>query len=53
MGSDSDLDSGSDVEGKSRAIDEAREIEEQEAHDELQLNIKEQPDEFRLPTQEV
>ncbi|XP_071701042.1 26S rRNA (cytosine-C(5))-methyltransferase NOP2B-like [Rutidosis leptorrhynchoides] len=51
-GTDSDSDSGSDIEGQSRAIDEAKEIEEQEAHDELQLNIKEQPDDFRLPTQE-
>ncbi|KAG2238565.1 hypothetical protein Bca52824_092148 [Brassica carinata] len=46
LGSDSD----SDVVKKSKAIDEEREREEQDAKDELQMNIKEQPDEFRLPT---
>ncbi|XP_076932828.1 26S rRNA (cytosine-C(5))-methyltransferase NOP2B-like [Bidens hawaiensis] len=51
--SQSDLDSDdSDIEGKAKKIDEAKEREEKEALDELQLNIKEAPDEFRLPTQE-
>ncbi|MFS7988492.1 putative 16S rRNA (cytosine(1407)-C(5))-methyltransferase [Helianthus anomalus] len=52
-GSQSDLDSDdSDIETKSKAIDDAKEREEKEALDELRLNIKEAPDEFRLPTQE-
>ncbi|XP_076912593.1 26S rRNA (cytosine-C(5))-methyltransferase NOP2B-like isoform X2 [Bidens hawaiensis] len=52
-GSQSDLDSDdSDIEGKAKKIDEAKEREQKEALDELQLNIKEAPDEFRLPTQE-
>ncbi|CAG7887740.1 hypothetical protein BRARA_A01647 [Brassica rapa] len=49
--SDSDSDSDeSDIEKESKAIDEERERQEQDAKDELQMNIKEQPDEFRLPT---
>lgn len=55
MGSSSHSDSDSDdfdLEDKSKAIDEEEKREEKEALDELQLNIKEQPDEFRLPTQE-
>ncbi|CAF2072056.1 26S rRNA (cytosine-C(5))-methyltransferase NOP2B [Brassica napus] len=46
LGSDSD----SDLEKESKAIDEERERQERDAKDELQMNIKEQPDEFRLPT---
>ncbi|GJU74839.1 probable 28S rRNA (cytosine(4447)-C(5))-methyltransferase, partial [Tanacetum coccineum] len=42
----------SDAERKSRAIDDDRAREIQYAEDELKLNIKEQPDEFQLPTQE-
>ncbi|WZZ45914.1 hypothetical protein YC2023_042173 [Brassica napus] len=53
LGSDSDSD-GFDLamagSGKSKAIDEERKRQEQDAKDELHMNIKEQPDEFRLPT---
>ncbi|KAL7614977.1 26S rRNA (cytosine-C(5))-methyltransferase NOP2B [Lactuca sativa] len=55
--SDAELDSDSDSDDhdpqtESTAIDAANKRIQQEGQDELQLNIKEQPDEFRLPTQE-
>ncbi|XP_047330951.1 26S rRNA (cytosine-C(5))-methyltransferase NOP2B [Impatiens glandulifera] len=50
-GSDDSSDE-SDIEEKSRAIDEEREKEEEDADAELQLNIKEEADEFRLPNSE-
>ncbi|XAR67350.1 16S rRNA (cytosine(1407)-C(5))-methyltransferase [Bertholletia excelsa] len=52
-GSDLDSDSDrSDIEEKSRAIEEEKAREESEAEAELQLNIKDEADEFRLPRKE-
>lgn len=57
---DADSDSGSDsdaekpdIEKISAALDRSREKEAEDARDEMQLNIKEESDEFRLPTEEV
>ncbi|XP_060968313.1 calcium/calmodulin-dependent protein kinase type II [Cannabis sativa] len=49
-GLDSDSDSDGDIEAKSRAIDEEKQREEEEAMEEMRLNIKDESDEFRLPT---
>ncbi|KAL8500869.1 hypothetical protein ACS0TY_020448 [Phlomoides rotata] len=52
-GSDEDSDSDvSDIEKRARAIDDEKAREEEDAEAELQLNIKEESDEFRLPTEE-
>ncbi|KDP38790.1 hypothetical protein JCGZ_05126 [Jatropha curcas] len=42
----------SDIEKKSKALDEQRDREQKDADDEIRLNITKESDEFRLPTKE-
>lgn len=52
--SDSDSDvSGSNIEKKARATDNEKAREEEDNRAEVVLNIKEESDDFRLPTEEV
>ncbi|KAK4750597.1 hypothetical protein SAY87_004079 [Trapa incisa] len=55
-GSDADSDASSDsdesdIEKQARVLDERRAQEEEDAETEMQLNIKDESDEFRLPTE--
>jgi ribosomal RNA methyltransferase Nop2 len=52
-GLDSDSDDDDDIEKISRAIDEKKKREKDDAAAEMQTNIQEESDEFRLPTKQV
>jgi ribosomal RNA methyltransferase Nop2 len=52
-GLDSDSDDDDDIEKISRAIDEKKKREKDDAAAEMQTNIQEESDDFRLPTKQV